>query len=66
MTPAQFKQHRESLSLTQSQMAISLRLNSSRAVRAYELGEREISGPISKLMEIFVKFPAMMQDGFIK
>ena len=65
MTPKQFKEARNKLSLSQAQMAIALRLNSSRAVRAYELGEREISGPISKLMEIFVAFPAMMQDGFI-
>ena len=66
MTPIQFKEARQSLSLSQSQMAIALRLNSSRAVRAYELGERQISGPISKLMDIFVAFPAMIQDGFIK
>lgn len=66
MTPKQFKEARKKLGLSQSQMAVALRLNSARAVRAYELGEREISGPISKLMEIFVAFPAMMQDGFIK
>jgi len=52
MTPAEFKTIRQSLGLSQSQMATELRLNSARAVRAYELGERQISGPISKLMEI--------------
>ena len=62
MIPRQFKDTRKALGLTQSQMAVYLRLNSGRAVRAYELGEREISGPISKLMEIYKAFPVMMQD----
>ena len=57
MTPQEFKEIRLELGLTQSQMADKLRLNSSRAVRAYELGEREISGPISLLMDIYLTSP---------
>ncbi len=57
MTPDKFKAIRTTLGLTQAQMALALRLNGSRAVRAYELGEREIGGPVSKLMDIFDRWP---------
>lgn len=53
MTPEEFKTIRITFGLSQSQMAKALRLNSSRAVRAYELGERTISGPIARHMEEF-------------
>ncbi len=60
MTILQFKQIRQLLGLTQSEMATALRLNSGRAIRAYELKERRISGPVSKLMEIFIRDPDLM------
>ena len=60
MTPSEFKTARKTLGLSQSKMATALGLNSSRAVRAYELGERRISGPISKLMAIFIYDPDLM------
>lgn len=52
MTPAEFKSIRLSLGLSQQRLAGALRLNSGRAIRAYESGEREISGPVSLLMEL--------------
>ena len=60
MTPEQFKTARKSLGLSQSQMAQALRLASSRAVRHYEAGSRSISGPISKLIELFIYDPDLM------
>lgn len=53
MTPEQFKEARNKMGVSQDKMAALLGLNSGRAVRAYELGERKISGPVMKLMEIF-------------
>lgn len=56
MTPAQFKQIRASLGLSQSEMAKALRLSGARAIRAYELGEREISGPIQLCLAYLQKY----------
>jgi transcriptional regulator with XRE-family HTH domain len=64
MTPASFKSVREKLGLTQSEMAQVLRLNSGRAVRAYESGDRKISGPISRLIEIFLRHPRLAAASF--
>ena len=55
MTPTQFRQARKKLGLTQKQMAKRLRLKSDRAIRRYESGEREISGPIELLIEKILK-----------
>lgn len=60
MTPSQFKTDRQSLNLSQSQMAEALRLSGSRSIRHYEAGSRSISGPISKLMELFTDNPDLM------
>lgn len=54
MTPAQFKQARKSLSLSQSEMAIALGLKTARAIRHYESGDRVISGPIEKLVNVLL------------
>jgi DNA-binding transcriptional regulator YiaG len=56
MTPEQFKSIRKQLGLSQSEMARALRLATDRAVRGYELGEREISGPITLCLEYILKF----------
>lgn len=63
MTPTEFRTIRKSLGLSQNEMAKALRLNSGRAVRAYEGGEREISGPISLLMECFAIGDFLHPDG---
>jgi len=55
MTPREFKLIRNLLGKTQSEIAIALHLSGSRAVRAYELGERTISGAIARHMEEFAK-----------
>jgi DNA-binding transcriptional regulator YiaG len=52
MTPATFKRIRQGAGLTQSRLAALLRISDSRAVRRWEAGEREISGPVSILMEL--------------
>lgn len=45
MTPAEFKEARRDLGFTQQAMADKLRVTL-RAVQAWELGERKISGPV--------------------
>lgn len=55
MTPTQFKKARKKLGLSQSQMANALGLKTARAIRHYEAGEREISGPIIKLVNAFLR-----------
>lgn len=52
MTPSEFKSIRTNANLTQEGLAKLLRLSDSRSIRRYEDGSREISGPISLLMEM--------------
>lgn len=52
MTPATFRAIRERAGLTQSGLAARLRLSDSRTIRRYEDGSREVSGPVSLLMEL--------------
>jgi DNA-binding transcriptional regulator YiaG len=52
VTPTTFKRIRQGAGLTQSGLAALLRISDSRAVRRWEAGEREISGPVSILMEL--------------
>lgn len=52
MTPTTFKAIRERAGLTQSGLAALLRISDKRTIRRYETGEREISGPVSLLMEL--------------
>jgi DNA-binding transcriptional regulator YiaG len=61
MTPDEFKAAREKLGLSITDMARALRLSpDGRAVRRYERGEREISGPIERLIELFLKSPDLL------
>ena len=55
MTPQQFRKIREAQGLSVDQMAARLRLSHGRSVRRYEDGSREISGPISLLMEMIAE-----------
>ena len=59
MTPSAFKSIRERAGLSQSGLAALLRVEDLRTIRRYEKGEREISGPVSLLME-------MLDDGRLK
>lgn len=52
MTPATFKAIRQRAGLTQSALAKRLRISDLRTIRKWEAGEREISGPVSLLMEL--------------
>ena len=52
MTPATFKAIRERAGLTQDQLAKLLRISDGRTIRRYEDGSREVSGPVSILMEL--------------
>lgn len=45
MTPAQFKEARLALGLSQSQMAALVQVKNARTIRKWESGESEISGP---------------------
>lgn len=51
MTPTQFKDARKALGLSQNDMADALGLKTSRAIRQFESGERQVSGPVAKLMD---------------
>lgn len=51
VTSTEFKAIRLRAGLTQSQLAARLRISDSRVIRRYEAGSREISGPVSLLME---------------
>ena len=52
MTPAQFKAIRNRYGLSQSDLASLLRLSDGRTIRRYEDGSREISGPVSIILEL--------------
>ncbi len=52
MTPAEFKRIRESAGLTQTELGERIRVSDRRTIRRWEKGEREISGPVSLLMEL--------------
>lgn len=52
MTPATFKTIRTRAGLSQSGLAARLRISDLRTIRKWEKGEREISGPVSLLMEM--------------
>lgn len=56
MTPDQFRQIREAADLSRSQLAAILRIKEVKTIWRYEHGERDISGPVSLLME-------MIEDG---
>jgi transcriptional regulator with XRE-family HTH domain len=55
LTPVQFKDARKALGLSQNAMAKSLGLKTSRAIRQYEAGERQVSGPVAKLIAMLLE-----------
>lgn len=56
MTPQHFRQIREAADLSRPQLAKILRIKEVKTIYRYEHGEREISRPVSLLME-------MIEDG---
>jgi transcriptional regulator with XRE-family HTH domain len=52
MTPATFKAIRQRKGMTQLELAKFLRISDGRTIRRYEAGDREVSGPVSFLMEL--------------
>lgn len=55
MTATQFKDARIALGLSQNAMAEALGLKTSRAIRQFESGERDVSGPVAKLVELLLE-----------
>lgn len=60
MTPAEFRERRLNLGLSQSELAQICRVQSDRTIRRWEVGEREIPGPAIVLMQIFEAHPAAL------
>ena len=55
MTPVQFKDARKALGLTQKECAKALGLKTSRAIRQYQTGERQVSGPVAVLVAMLLE-----------
>ena len=60
MTHTQFKDARIALGLSQNAMAEALGLKTSRAIRQFESGERQVSGPVAKLMGMLLENRAVL------
>ena len=50
LTPAEFREARQKLGLSQEQLSQLLQVGSGRTVRRWEAGERDIPGPVVVLM----------------
>lgn len=55
MTPADLRAARKRLGLTQAQLACRLELESDRAIRRYENGDRPIPGPVKVAVELMLE-----------
>jgi len=62
MNNTEFKQIRHGLKLSAQGMADALGIKSGRAIRLYEKGDRNISGPIARLMLIYEEYPLLIED----
>lgn len=54
MTPAELKAARHALGLSAEGFAHAVRVESGRTVRRWEAGERDIPGPVTALVEIWL------------
>jgi DNA-binding transcriptional regulator YiaG len=54
MSPVEFKDARIALGLSPDAMASALGLKTSRAIRQFESGDRGVSGPVAKLVEMLL------------
>lgn len=61
MTPAELKEARQSLGLSQSELAALCHVQSDRTIRKWESGERDIPGPIIVLVALFQAHPAALK-----
>lgn len=52
MLPSTFKAIRQRAGFTQSGLAAFLRISDNRTIRKWEAGDREISGPVTLIMEL--------------
>lgn len=57
MRPEQLKAARLALGLSQNEFAELVRVSTGRTVRKWEDGEREIPGPVTVLVELFLCCP---------
>jgi DNA-binding transcriptional regulator YiaG len=57
MTPGEFRTIRERLGLNTHGLAVVIGASSGRTVRRWEAGEREISGPVQRLMRLLIESP---------
>ena len=60
MNPTDFRNARKALGLSQKEMASALGLKTSRAIRQFESGERQVSGPVAKLMGMLLENRAVL------
>ena len=56
MTPTEFKDARNALGLSVSEMADAIQISDLRTLRRYEDGTRPISGTLSLLIRYFLKY----------
>lgn len=61
MSPEQFRRVRRKMGLSQNDVTDLFGLGSSRTVRRWEDGERDIPGPVILLMELCQNIPAVRQ-----
>ena len=62
MNPTDFRNARKALGLSQKEMASALGLKTSRAIRQFESGERQVSGPVAKLMGMLLENRAVLGE----
>ena len=62
MNSTEFKAIRKDLGLSAQRTADALGIQSGRAIRYYESGQRPISGPVERLMLIYNEYPLLIED----
>jgi DNA-binding transcriptional regulator YiaG len=58
MTPAEFKAARKALGWSARQMAEALGISGGRVIRGWEAGEYKVSGPVERLVRLWLAQPA--------
>lgn len=59
MTPKEYRSIRERFGDSAAGLAGLLGLSTGRVIRSHESGERGVTGPVSRLMRLMVRFPAV-------
>jgi DNA-binding transcriptional regulator YiaG len=65
MTPTDLKDSRRRLGLSQTKFAALCRVESARTVRRWEKGERDIPGPVVRLLEAINALELIEREAFI-